>query len=158
MDYGSVRRNFGERDCRLRRRGQFWREQCALVGQRRGKSLARKWVAAGRSDSWQRLHTLPRMRIRRDERCNGFHGRRKRRLRKFHGEVRRRLAFRGFGGLGIFEFLAAVTAGDFSQTFRSGFFFGVDRRLNRFVRRCGRIIFAGFDARAILLRKNLRLL
>jgi len=64
----------------------------------------------------------------------------------------------GFGCLRIFEFLAAVAAGYFSQTFGSGILFGVDSGLNRIRRRCSGIIFAGFDAGAILLGKNLGLL
>ena len=64
----------------------------------------------------------------------------------------------GFGGLRIFEFLAAVTASYFSQAFGSGILFGVDGGLNRFVGRRAGIIFASFDAGAILLRENLRLL
>ena len=65
---------------------------------------------------------------------------------------------RGFGSLRIFELLAAVAAGYFSQAFWSGIFFSVDRGLNRIRRRCGRNIFAGFDAGAILLGEDLRLL
>jgi len=78
-------------------------------------------------------------------------------LRKIHREAGRRLALCGFGGSGIFELLVAVTSSDFSQTFRSGICFGVDGGLGRSGGRCRRIIFAGFDARAILLRQDLRL-
>ena len=65
---------------------------------------------------------------------------------------------RGFGGLRIFEFLAAVTAGCFSQTFGCGILFGVDGGLSGIRRSCCGIIFPGFDARTILLRQDLRLL
>ncbi len=61
----------------------------------------------------------------------------------------------GFGGLFVFEFLTAVAAGHCSQTFGSGIFLGVDGGIGR---RCGRIIFPGFNLGAILLGKNLRLL
>jgi len=64
----------------------------------------------------------------------------------------------GFGGLRIFEFLAAITAGDFAEAFGGGIFFGVDGWLNRIRRCCGRIILAGLDAGAILLGEDLRLL
>ena len=98
------------------------------------------------------------MRIWRGQRRDGFHGRGISGLREIHREAGTRLALCGFGGLRIFELLAAVTSSDFSQTFRSGIFFGVDGGLGRSGGRCRRIIFAGFDARAILLRENLRLL
>jgi len=48
--------------------------------------------------------------------------------------------------LRIFEFLAAIAAGYFSQTFWRGIFFSIDSGLNRIRRRSGGIIFAGFDA------------
>jgi hypothetical protein len=64
----------------------------------------------------------------------------------------------GFSGLRIFEFLAAVTAGYFSQTFGCRILFGVHSGLNRIRGRCSGIIFAGFEAGAILLGENLRLL
>ena len=64
-----------------------------------------------------------------------------------------------FGGLGIFEFLAAVAASDFAEAFGSGILFGIEGRLNRICYgRSSGIIFTGFDAGAILLGENLRLL
>ena len=71
-------------------------------------------------------------------------------LRKIHGEA--------FGSLRIFELLATVAAGDLSQTFGSGIFLGVDGRLGRSSGRCGGIAFACFNAGAILLGEDLRLL
>ncbi len=101
------------------------------------------------------------MGIWRDARRSGLHGRGVGRLREIHGEARAwrtlRRGFR-FGGLRSFEFLAAVTAGYFAETFGSRTFFGVDGRIGRLVGRSGRIIFAGLDASAILLGENLRLL
>lgn len=58
----------------------------------------------------------------------------------------------GFGGLGIFKFLAAVTASDFAEAFGSGILFGVDGGFNRLIRRSGGIISAGFDTGTIPLR------
>jgi hypothetical protein len=99
------------------------------------------------------------MGIRRDARRNGLNRYGVGRLREIHGEARAWLTLRGSlgcHGLRIFEFLAAIAAGYFSQTFGSGILFGVDGRIGRLVGRGGRIIF--LDARAILLGKNLRLL
>lgn len=158
MDCGRARCDIGERHCRLRRRGQVRREWRAFARQRRRVALARKRIAARRSDSRKRLCNLVRMRIWSDDWRDGFHRRGERRLREIHGEARGRPRFRGFGGLGAFEFLAAVTAGDFSEALRIGILFGVDRGLNRIRRRCRGIIFASFDAGAILLGENLRLL
>lgn len=65
----------------------------------------------------------------------------------------------GFGGLGIIEVFAAVAASNFAEAFGSGILFGVEGRLNWIC--CGRssgIILTGFDAGAILLGENLRLL
>lgn len=117
-------------------------------------------MAAGRN-SRERFCILERMGIRRDVRRNGLNRRGVGRLREIHGEARAWLTLRGSlgcGGLRIFEFLAAIAAGYFTQTFGSGILFGADGRIGRLVGRGGRIIFAGLDARAILLCKNLRLL
>ena len=93
-----------------------------------------------------------------DKRRGGFHGRGKGRLRKIHREARRGRLLGGFGGLLVFEFLAAVTAGDFAEAFGSGIFLGADGGIGRSSGRCGRIIFAGLDSRTILLGEDLRLL
>jgi len=107
----------------------------------------------------QRLCRLTRMGIWFDEWRDfgrgGFHGRGEGRLRKIHREARCGLLLGGFGGLRVFESLAAITASDFSQTFRSGIFLGVDGGAGRSSGRCGRIIFAGFDLGAIALREDL---
>lgn len=94
----------------------------------------------------------------RDEWRGGFHRGGKGRLREIHREARGGLLLCSFGGLCVFQFLAAVTAGDFSQTFRSGIFFGVDGGISRHGGRGRRIIFAGLDLGAIVLREDLRLL
>ena len=93
-----------------------------------------------------------------NERRGGFHGCGERGLRKIHGETGSWLLLGGFGGLRVFEFLAAIAAGDFAETFRSGVFLSVNDGISRSGGLRGRIIFAGFDLRAILLGENLRLL
>jgi len=162
VDCGSAGRWSGERDGRPWRRGEIWSERRAFAGERGRETLAGKWVAARWRDFLQRLCRRKRMRIWRDQWRDygrgGFHGGREGRLRKIHREARGGRLLRGFGGLGVFEFLAAVTAGDFSQTFGSGIFLGVDGGIGWSGGRCGRIIFAGFDLGAIVLGEDLRLL
>ena len=157
-DRRSVWHCIGERDGGFRWSGQIWRERRAFAGERWRKYLARKRVAAGWANAGKRLRTLVRMGIWRDARCDRLHGSGERRLREIHGEAGWRLTLRGFGGLRIFEFLAAVTAGYFSQTFGCGILFGVDGGLSGIRRSCCGIIFPGLDARTILLGQDLRLL
>ena len=66
------------------------------------------------------------MRIWSDARGEWLHGRGVGGLGEIHGEAGRGLVFCGFGGLGIFQFLAAVTAGHFTQAFGCGIFLDVD--------------------------------